>query len=89
MSANVQLARLAIASLSMAERETLLAEYASKPDAILRRADVAARFQVTARTVDQWTKRGALHKVRLPGASRAVGFRTSEVEALLAGKVAP
>ena len=82
----VQVARMALAALPAAERAALLAESApSKPERIVSRAAVADRFGKTVRAVDQWAARGLLHKVRLPGSSRAVGFRASEVERLLTG----
>lgn len=82
----LQMARLALAALSPAERAALLAEAAPTPDRILTRREVADRFRRTTRSVDAWARRGLLHKVKLPGASRAAGFRASDVERLLAGE---
>ena len=84
-TAALQMARLALAALSAAERSALLTESTAAPERILSRAEVARRFNKTDRTVDQWARRGVLRKVRLPGSSRAVGFRASEVDALLRG----
>lgn len=81
----LQMARLALAALSPAERSELLTESTAAPERILSRAEVACRFNKTDRTVDQWARLGILRKVRLPGSSRAVGFRASEVDALLRG----
>ena len=82
----LQMARLAIAALPPAERAALLAESATAaPERIVTRGEVAERFRKSVRAVDQWAARGLLHKVRLPGSSRAVGFRLSEVESLLRG----
>ena len=81
-SPTLQMARLALAALSPAERSALLAENAPAPDKILTRAEVAARFQKSTRAVDSWARRGLLHKVVIPGLSRAVGFRASDVEGL-------
>lgn len=82
----LQMARLALAALPAAERAALLAESApSLPDRIVSRGNVADRFNKTTRWVDLQSRRGLLHKVKLPGSSRAVGFRLSEVEALLSG----
>jgi len=82
----LQMARLAIAALPPAERAALLAESApTAPERIIDRRTVAERFGKSVRAVDQWAARGMLHKVRLPGSSRAVGFRLSEVESLLRG----
>lgn len=82
----LQMARLALAALPPAERSALLAESApSLPDRIVSRGSVADRFNKTTRWVDLQARRGLLHKVRLPGSSRAVGFRLSEVENLITG----
>ena len=81
----LQMARLALAALPPADRAALLAESAPAPERIVDRGSVADRFHKSKRTVDQWAARGLLHKVKLPGSSRAVGFRLSEVEALLRG----
>ena len=82
----LQMARLALAALPAAERAALLAESApTAPERIIDRGTVAARFGKSVRAVDQWAARGVLHKVKLPGSSRAVGFRLSEVETLLRG----
>ncbi len=89
MTANtpaLQMARLALSALSPGERSALLSEMAeAKPDQIMTRAEVAQRFNRTPRTVDQWAARNLLRKVKLPGSSRAVGFRRSDVEGLLSG----
>lgn len=79
----LQMARLALAALSPGERAALMAESAPAQERIIPRREVAQRFNKTPRTVDQWAARGLLHKVKLPGSSRAVGFRLSEVEGLL------
>lgn len=82
----LQMARLALAALPPAERAALLAETApALPDRIVSRGNVAERFGKSVRAVDQWAARGLLRKVRLPGSSRAVGFRLSDVEQLLRG----
>lgn len=82
----LQMARLALAALPPGERAQLLAESSTaKPDRIVTRSEVAERFGRTTRAVDAWAARGLLHKVKLPGSSRAVGFRLSEVENLLRG----
>ena len=61
-----QLARLALLNLPPGERAALLAEMtATRPERILSRADVASRFNRTPRAVDQWARKGLLHKVKL------------------------
>lgn len=85
MTAAVQLARLALAGLTPDERRVLIAENAPAVDRVLSRADVAERFGRSRRWVDLQAKRGALHRVKLPGSARAVGYRLSEIETLLRG----
>jgi hypothetical protein len=53
---------------------------------ILRRGEVAKRFNVCIRAVDGWARDGILQKVCLPGRTRCAGFRESDVAALIAGK---
>jgi predicted DNA-binding transcriptional regulator AlpA len=92
-AANSQAVRLLIAALPERERRALVAELAGEPRTvaavphILRRAEAAARLAVTPRTVDAWARRGLLPKVRLPGRTRAVGFRASDIDALVTGEV--
>jgi predicted DNA-binding transcriptional regulator AlpA len=52
---------------------------------LLRRREVASRFGTSLRAVDKWSKEGLLPRVRLPGRTRAAGFRESDVAALIAG----
>ena len=80
------MARLALAALSPSERSELLRESAPAQERIIPRLETAQRFNRTPRTVDHWAASGLLHKVKLPGAARAVGFRLSEVESLLRGE---
>lgn len=54
---------------------------------VLRRSEVARRFSVTLRAVDNWNRTGILRKITLPGRVRAAGFRESDVVALIAGRV--
>lgn len=56
-------------------------------DRILRRSEVADRFDRTTRAIDKWARQGLLTRVKLPGRKRAVGFRESEVEALMRGEM--
>jgi hypothetical protein len=82
-SPQLQLARLALAALPPGDLAKLISEYSAKREQIVSRADVASRFNRSPRAIDMWAERGLLRKVKLPGSSRAVGFRLSEVEALL------
>lgn len=55
------------------------------PGKILKRRIVAERAGRSVRTIDNWTKAGLLRAVKLPGQTRAIGFRAADVEALLGG----
>lgn len=55
---------------------------------ILRRAEAAARFSVSPRSIDRWAKEGLLPKVTLPGHTRASGFRESDLVNLINGRAA-
>jgi len=56
------------------------------PDRILRRQQAATRLGVCPKTLDNWTAQGAIRPVTIPGSTRAVGFRESDIDALIAGK---
>lgn len=81
----LQMARLALAALTAAERAALLNESTPVEDRILSRSEVARRFNRSARSIDQWHRRGLLRKVKLPGLARATGFLESDIAALLRG----
>jgi hypothetical protein len=53
---------------------------------LIRRAEAARRMGVSLRAIDSWARAGLLTKVRLPGRTRAAGFRESELLALIEGK---
>ena len=57
----------------------------SSPDRILRRKEAAERFAVCPKTLDNWKNRGILMPVTIPGTSRAIGYRESDINALIAG----
>ena len=50
---------------------------------ILRRSEVAKRLSVSTRSVDLYTAKGLLRKVKLPGQSRAAGFLESDLNKLI------
>jgi len=52
---------------------------------ILKRGEVAKLVGRSTRTIDLWRKAGLLKPVQLPGHSRALGFRLSEVQKLVGG----
>lgn len=54
-------------------------------DRVLRRPEAASRLGVGVKALDLWKRRGVLVPVTIPGSSRALGFRESDVEALIAG----
>lgn len=53
---------------------------------ILRRKEAAARFGVSLRCIDNWSKSGLFPKVKLPGRVQACGFREADVIALINGQ---
>ncbi len=57
-----------------------------KTDRIIRRNEVAARLSVSPRSIDLYATKGILKRVKLPGQSRANGFRESEIEELIEGR---
>lgn len=87
---NIEIAKLALQGLSARERQALLRELTKQPapvepDRLLRPRDASARLGVTTRTVFNLLKSGAITRVILPGRTRALGIRNSEIEALIAG----
>ena len=67
-------------ALTMPPEETAVA----MPDRVLSASETARTFSVTAKTIHRMAKAGTLHRVKLPGRVRGVGFLASEVGALLA-----
>ena len=57
-----------------------------QPDRILSRSEVAALFGRSLRFVDKLATEGVFRKVTLPGRRRGCGFRSREVDGLLAGR---
>ncbi len=57
-----------------------------KPDRIVRRGEAAQRLAVSKRSIDLYATRGILNRVKMPGQSRANGYRESELEALIEGR---
>lgn len=55
-------------------------------DRVLRIPEAANLVGRTPRALHNWAKAGVLAKVRLPGSKRALGFRESDVQNLIAGK---
>jgi len=52
---------------------------------VLQRREAAARLGRSLRFVDKLAAGGTLRKVKLPGRQRAIGFRESDVDALIDG----
>ena len=90
-STRLAMARMAISELSRKDRIALMAELTPRDipvpseSRILRRHEVARRFGVSVRAVDNWAVQGILQRVRLPGRLRAAGFRLADIERLIAG----
>jgi hypothetical protein len=89
-------------SLTPAERARVLsivrehgkAEPDPKPPAstgprLVRRAEAAKLLGVSLRAIDHWARTGILHKVVLPGRTRAAGFRESDIVDLIRGRGVP
>ena len=87
---NLQLTQLAFSQLSAKDRAAFIRDItgqpaAREPDRLLRPREAAARLGVTTRTVFSLLKTGALNRIHLPGRTRALGVRNSEIEALIRG----
>ena len=54
-----------------------------EPGQVLTRAEVARRFSRSIRFVDYLAKQGVLRRITMPGRSRAVGFLSHDVAALM------
>lgn len=54
-------------------------------DRICSRREVARIAGCTVRAVDLWASQGLLKRCRLPGRSRSIGFRYSEIKSLVFG----
>lgn len=57
-----------------------------EPPSLVRRKEAAKRLSISLRTLDQWARDGLLTKVTLPGKTRACGFRSTEINALIRGE---
>jgi hypothetical protein len=75
-------------ALHCLHRGDLAAYITAAPDRVLKRAEAAARFSCGLRSIDRWSKIGLLPRVRLPGFSRATGYRESDISRLIAGNPA-
>ena len=58
-----------------------------EPPRLLRRKEAAERLSISLRTLDQWARDGLLTKVILPGKTRACGFSSDAIDALVGGEV--
>lgn len=56
------------------------------PDRIIRRRTVAELLARSPKTIDRMAKEGILHKVVLPSHIRSLGYRLSDIVALIEGK---
>ena len=88
MSANYELAKMAVASLAAKDRAALLRELVPEQPTelrIVRRNEAARLLAVSKRTVDHYSEQGLLEKVKLPGRRRASGFRLTDLQHLIGG----
>ena len=93
MKQNYELAKMAGAVLSAAERRDLAREWMGTPkldmpEKIVANKNIALRLDRTVRTVQNLFDSGALTRVFLPGRKRCCGCRESELTALIAGGTA-
>ena len=58
-----------------------------KADRIMTREEVAKLLNISVRCVDKWAAEDLIPRVIIPGRKRALGFRRSDVEALIIEKV--
>ena len=95
MSAALKMVLMGYESLSASERRQFLLEKALCPrgggfspsveNCLIRRRQVARKLGCSLRMVDALASTGILQRVRLPGRSRAAGFRLADVENLIGG----
>jgi hypothetical protein len=57
-------------------------------DTILKPKEVAAILKTSTRNVGRFGRLGYIRRVRVPGASRAIGYSADSVRAFMAGKTA-
>ncbi len=50
---------------------------------LMTRKEVAKTLRVSERAVNKWAHEGILRPVRLPGRKHAIGYKRSEIEALV------
>jgi predicted DNA-binding transcriptional regulator AlpA len=90
MNNQLELARMAIASLSRKDRLALLAELrpgapvgAPSEHRILRRKQAAEKLCCSVRLIDKLAAQGLLPRVTLPGRVHGAGFRLSDIDRLI------
>jgi len=55
-------------------------------DRVIRRKQVADLFGVCVKTIDKWRRYGVLTPVIMPGRSKCIGYRESDVNSLMSIK---
>ena len=65
-----------------------LATPAALEPRLIRRAEAARRMGCSLRAIDTWARAGILRKVKLPGRTRAAGFRERDLVAVIEGREA-
>ena len=68
--------------------ETGAVSVTPQPAKIIRRSEAAKRLGCSLRAIDNWARAGILQKVKLPGRTRAAGFRESDLVKLIEGGAA-
>jgi DNA-binding transcriptional MerR regulator len=64
-------------------RMVTASSHTARRSPLLRESEVAALFEVNARTVRRWAKRGHLHLMTIGGLTR---YRRAEIERLITGE---
>lgn len=78
--------RLLLSALPEAEQARIVQEVAPTTEArVIRRTEAARLLSCVPRSIDRLAAQGILHRVCLPGRSRAAGFRLHDVQALIGG----
>lgn len=54
-------------------------------DRVISRKEVAEKFGVTTKTIDNWKNKGIITPVKLAKFNKAIGYRESDIDALIAG----
>mgnify|MGYP000979746141 CR=1 FL=1 len=90
MSSQLEIAKLAFASLGKKDRALLMSELQPSTavnieERLIRRKDAADMLACSVRTVENYANEGLIARVKMPGRKRAFGYRYSDVQRLISG----